>query len=104
MQVTKLVHRLGRNDVKLIGRDRFLLFMFLFAAIIASVLHFGLPWMNIYLAETGLLPMKGIAASLTVLYPMLVAFFALFDGTLLVGAVFGFVSPVLDKQSLLDGL
>jgi fluoroquinolone transport system permease protein len=96
MQITKLLYNLGSNDVKLIRRDSFLIFMFLFAAIIAAVLHYGLPWLNVYLAETGLLPMEGIATSLAELYPMLVAFFALFDGALLVGAVFGFV--LLDER------
>jgi len=41
MQMTQLAPKLGRNDVKLIGRDRFLVFMFLFAVIIAVVLRFS---------------------------------------------------------------
>ncbi|WP_406657510.1 hypothetical protein V7O62_02850 [Methanolobus sp. ZRKC2] len=96
MQVTKLIRSLGNNDFKLVGRDSFLLFMFLFAGIIAVVLHFGLPWLNIHLTETGLLPREGIATSLEDLYPLMVAFFALFNGALLVGAIFGFI--LLDEK------
>lgn len=96
MQVTKLVSNLASNDLKLIRRDSFLIFMFLFAAIIAVALHYFLPWLNVYLTGTGLLPREGVATSLAELYPMLVAFFALFEGALLVGAVFGFV--LLDEK------
>ncbi|MDK2830812.1 MAG: fluoroquinolone transport system permease protein [Methanolobus sp.] len=96
MQITKLVYNLGSNDVKLIRRDSFLIFMFFFAAIIAVVLHYVLPWLNIYLTEASLLPREGIATSLVELYPMLVAFFAFFNGSLLVGTVFGFV--LLDEK------
>ena len=56
MQMTQLIGKLGRSDVKLIGRDSFLIFMFLFAAIIAAVLRFGLPALNTYLAENGVMP------------------------------------------------
>lgn len=96
MSVTQLVARLGRNDAKLIGRDSFLIFMFLFAAIIATVLRFGLPWMNDYLAENGILPSETISISLSDVYPMFVAYLPLYTGALLVGTVFGFV--LLDEK------
>jgi len=96
MEMTQLIRRLGRNDVKLIGRDRFLLVMGVFALYIAVVLRFGLPWLNTYLAEHGVLPSDTIALSLADVYPMLVAFFALFEGALLVGGIFGFM--LLDEK------
>lgn len=91
MQTTQLIARLGRHDARLIGRDRFLLFMLLFVVYIAVILRYGLPWANAFLAEQGLLPGETMTISLSDLYPMLVAFFALFDGALLPGAVFGFM-------------
>lgn len=96
MQMTQLVGKLGRNDVKLIGRDSFLVFMFLFAAIIAVVLRLGLPALNSYLAENGVMPGETIPISLSDVYPMLVAYMALYTGALLVGTVFGFV--LLDEK------
>lgn len=96
MQMTQLVPKLGRNDVKLIGRDQFLVFMFLFAVIIAVVLRFSLPPLDRYLAETGVLPNAAFTMRLSDLYPMLVAFFALFEGALLVGSIFGFM--LLDEK------
>ena len=96
MQMTQLVPKLGRNDIRLIGRDSFLVFMFLFALAIALILRVGLPALNTYFAGHGVLPNATISTSLSDLYPMLVAFFALFDGALLVGAVFGFV--LLDEK------
>lgn len=97
MQMTQLVSKLGRNDVKLIGRDSFLLFMFAFALIIAVVLRFGLPWMSTYLAETGVLPSETFGiVSLSDLYPMVVAYMAIYTGSLLVGTIFGFV--LLDEK------
>jgi fluoroquinolone transport system permease protein len=96
MQMTQLIGKLGRSDVKLIGRDSFLIFMFLFAAIIATVLRFGLPALNTYLAENGVMPGETIPLSLADIYPMLVAFLAIYTGALLVGTVFGFV--LLDER------
>lgn len=96
MLMTQLVGKLGRNDAKLIGRDSFLIFMFLFAAVIAIVLRFGLPWMNSYLAEKGVLPGETISMSLSDIYPMFVAYLAFYTGALLVGTIFGFV--LLDEK------
>lgn len=92
----QLVRRVGPVDAKLIRRDSFLIFMFLFAAIIALVLRFTLPLANTMLAESGVMPSETFALSLADLYPMLVAFAALYTGALLVGTVFGFV--LLDEK------
>lgn len=96
MQMTDLISRLGRSDVKLIGRDRFLIFMFIFVVYIGVVLRFGLPWLNNYLADTGIMPGNTIPIRLSDTYPMLVAYLAIFTGATLVGMIFGFV--MLDEK------
>ena len=96
MLMTQLVAKLGRNDARLIGRDSFLIFMFAFVVIIATVLRYGLPWMNTYLAETAVMPGATIPISLADVYPMLVAYMGIYTSALLVGTVFGFV--LLDEK------
>ena len=91
MQLAQLIHTLGRNDVKLIGRDRFILFMIVFVFYIAVALRFGLPWANGYLAETGVLPSASVPLSLAAYYPLIVAYLVIFTGAMLAGSVFGFV-------------
>lgn len=96
MQMTHLVRKLGRNDLKLIGRDSFLLFMFSFVIVVAVAMRYALPVLNSYLAETGVLPSETISQSLADFYPLLVAFMAVFQGTLITGTIFGFA--LLDEK------
>lgn len=96
MQMTQLIGRLGRNDIKLIGRDSFMVFMFAFAIIIAAVGRFGFPWMSDYMIEKGVLNDTTFISSLTEIYPMMMAYLALFTGALLVGTIFGFM--LLDEK------
>ncbi len=96
MHMTQLVRKLGRNDVKLIGRDRFLLFMLAFVLYLAAALRFGLPWANTYLAEQGVLPSETVASTLADFYPMIVAWIVIFTGALLAGTIFGFM--LLDEK------
>lgn len=96
MQMLQLVRIFGRNDVKLISRDHFLVFMFVFVVIIAMALRFGLPWLDAHLAKSGVLPNDEIAKSLSDFYPMLMAFFVFFQGPLMAGAIFGF--SLLDEK------
>ncbi len=96
MQMSQLISKLGPSDLKLILRDRFLIFMFIFIVYIAVVLRFGLPWLNTYLIENGVMPGAVIPISLSEIYPMLVAYLAIYTGALLVGTVFGFV--MLDEK------
>ncbi|HSH04814.1 MAG TPA: hypothetical protein VLL52_20040 [Anaerolineae bacterium] len=91
MQMTQLVQKLGRTDVKLIGRDRFLLFLSGFMVYIALALRWGLPWVNEYLIENGVMPGERIDFTLATTYPMLVGYMSIFTGGLIVGTVFGFV-------------
>jgi fluoroquinolone transport system permease protein len=96
MLMTQLVRRLGRNDVKVIGRDSFLIFMFSFAVIIATVLRFGLPAFNEFLLENDILNETTFIASLNEIYPMIVAYMGIYTAALLVGTVFGFM--LLDEK------
>ena len=94
--MTELALKLGRSDARLIGRDRFLISLFAFVVLIAIVLRFGMPWLNTYLADNGVMPGKTIPMSLAGIYPMLVAYMAIYSGALMVGTVFGFV--LLDEK------
>jgi fluoroquinolone transport system permease protein len=96
MQVLQRVRKFGRNDVKLICRDHFLVFMFFFVVLIALVLRFGLPSLNNHLMNTGILPSEKLPKSLADYYPMLIAFFVVFQGPLIAGAIFGF--SLLDEK------
>ncbi len=96
MLMTQLISKLGRSDTKIIGRDRFLIFMFIFAVYIAAALRFLLPWADGYLAENGIMPGETIPFRFSDMDPMFVAFMALWTGALLVGTIFGFV--LLDER------
>ena len=96
MQITQLMIKLGRNDVKLIGRDSMLIGVILFLVLIAFLLRTGLPWLNVYLAEHAVLPSETIDKSLSDFYPLIMAFMALFGGATIVGFIFGFV--LLDEK------
>lgn len=96
MQTTQLLRNLGRNDIKIIRRDRFLIFMFLFAVIIALALRNILPALDAYMTENEVLKADTFIPSLSAIYPMLVAYMALYTGGLLVGTVFGFM--LLDEK------
>ncbi|MEM7032825.1 MAG: hypothetical protein AAF629_24970 [Chloroflexota bacterium] len=94
--MTELIGKLGRNDLRLIRRDNFLIFMFFFVLAIGVLLRFGLPWLNTYLAENQVLPNETVRSSLADFYPLLVAFMALFQGSLITGTIFGFM--LLDEK------
>ena len=96
MEMTTLVKNLGRNDVKLVGRDSFLLIMGSYMFIAALVLRFLLPWANGYLAEQELMPSETIARTLESVYPLIVTYFVHFLGAMLVGTMFGFM--LLDEK------
>ena len=96
MQTSRLAIHLMKNDVRLIRRDRTLISMVVFALLIAIILRILLPGMNSYLADRGVLPNNSIAMSLSDVFPMLVTFFALFNGAQMSGAIFGFL--LLDEK------
>lgn len=86
MRWTTSFRRLARNDTRLIGRDSFLLYLFVYIDLIAVVLRFALPYLNAHLAESGLLPFP-----LSDWYPMIAAYFFVFLGAGMAGMIFGFV-------------
>ena len=96
MRPTRFIRTFARNDLRLFGRDRFLLFMLLFVPALAVVLRFGLPWLNSYLAETGVLPSESVSRSLADFYPLIVSFLAVFEGALIAGTIIGFF--MLDEK------
>lgn len=96
MQMTHLLRKVGPVDVKLIRRDSFLIFVLLFAVIIAVVLRVLLPWADARLADTGVLPNARFPVRLAGFYPMIISYMTLYTGALLVGTIFGFV--LLDEK------
>lgn len=96
MQIFRLVGKVGPVDAKLIRRDSFLVFMFLFALSIAVILRFLLPLAERLLAENGVLPNASFPVTLAAFYPMIVAYMVLYTGALMVGTIFGFA--LLDEK------
>lgn len=96
MQMTQIIRTLGRSDARLIGRDRFPLFMFGFIVYIIVALRLLLPWADGYLAEKGILPNASFALSLADFFPMIVAYMAVFTGAMMVGTIVGFM--LLDEK------
>ncbi len=96
MQTFQLIRKFGRNDVKLITRDSFLVSMFFFVVLIALALRFGLPWLNGYLESRGVLPNQSDSRNLADFYPLVIAFMVIFQGPMIAGAIFGF--SLLDEK------
>lgn len=96
MQMTELIPKLGRNDVKLIGRDSFLILMGGYMIVTAVILRFGLPALDRTLVNNGIMPGETFPMRFAELYPMLVAYFAFFLGSVLTGVLFGFM--LLDEK------
>lgn len=96
MQMTQIIRTLGRSDAKLIGRDRFPLFMFGFIVYIIVALRLLLPWANTYLAENGILPNASFSRSLVDFYPIIIAYMAIYTGAMMVGTIVGFM--LLDEK------
>lgn len=86
MHLTTTLRRLGQNDVRLIGRDGFLVWILIYYLVIAVALRFGLPFLDANLAAAGAVPFR-----LADWYPMLVAYFLIFLGAAMTGMVYGFV-------------
>ncbi|MGB1253219.1 MAG: hypothetical protein ACPG8W_21585 [Candidatus Promineifilaceae bacterium] len=96
MEMTQLVRKLGRNDLKLIGRDSFLMMMFIFVIIIAIACRFALPALNDYFIANEILPNAAVNQSLADFYPLIIAFMVIFNGATITGAIFGF--SLLDEK------
>lgn len=96
MQFSVLAVKLARNDVRLIGRDSMLIGVFFLLILIAFILRYGLPWLNTYLAQRGILPSVDIDHSLSDYYPLIIAVLVMFNGATIIGFIFGFV--LLDEK------
>lgn len=96
MQMTQLVRNLGRNDVKLVRRDSFLAGMLVYILVIGIFLRFALPALDTYLIENGVLPNETMDIALHDVYPMIVAYMAVYIGAVLIGVIVGFM--LLDEK------
>lgn len=96
MQMTDLIRKVGRNDVKVIGRDSFMVMMLAYIFVMAVILRFLLPWMDNYLIENSILPNESFTDPLSAYFPMLVAYFTIYLGAVLIGVIFGFM--LLDEK------
>ena len=96
MEMIQLVRKFGRVDLKLIWRDRFLLMMFALVVVLALALRYAMPGLDAHLAETGVLPSENISLRLADVFPMIVAYMAIFQGGMLVGVIMGFM--LLDEK------
>ncbi len=86
----RLAQRLARIDSLVLGRDRLSVTMVVFVVVIALFLRFALPWLDQFLDTAGVLPNQSTANRLSDYYPALIACFAVFQGGLFSGAIFGF--------------
>lgn len=101
MKLIELVKKIGRNDLKLIGRDSFLIMTLTFILIISVVLRILLPELDVLLFEKGILPNESVHIRLADIYPMIVAYMALFSGSVIVGTIIGFlIIDEKDQQTL----
>jgi len=91
MYAPDLVRKLGRLDLKLVGRDRFLLAMFGLIVYLTLILRYGLPWLDAYLTSHGILPNAGFPYTVADLYPLIIGFAVLFQGRLIAGTITGFM-------------
>ncbi len=91
MRITMALRTLGRNDLRLIGRDSFLSGMIVFLLLVAVGLRFALPWLQERIAAS---PEFGF--DLAELYPMLISYVAMFLAAMLSGIITGFM--LLDER------
>ena len=96
MQMTQIVQKIAKNDVKIIGRDSFMLMMLAYILVVAFILRAGLPWLDTYLTDNGVLPTEAFDFPLNEVFPMLVAYLSIYVGAVLIGVIFGFM--LLDEK------
>lgn len=91
MLSTAHIKRLTQTDLKLIARDRFLLLMFSFMVIMALAVRFLLPALDQQLQANGIMPGPNFPDPLSAYFPLLIGYLIVFQGTLLAGAIYGFL-------------
>lgn len=90
------IGRLGRNDVRLILRDRMLLMLLSLVVLIGVAARYAFPAIDAALARNGVLPSATTALRFADLYPLFVAFIGLWQAALMPGTCFGFL--LLDEK------
>ncbi len=96
MSLLSTIPKFINNDKKLILRDNFSISM-LFAGIgLAIILKYLLPWADAVLIEKGYAPSDNIPFALHELYPMLIPFMVLYNGSMISGMMSGFL--MLDEK------
>ncbi len=83
--MSALLRALGRYDAKRIAQDKLVLTMFVMIIFISLVLRFLLPWLDDYVFTR-----RGVRA-VAHYYPVIVAYLVVFQGSLIVGTIFGFM-------------
>lgn len=96
MNLSRYIYVAGGNDAKLLRRDHFLIFMFVFGIIIAMALRYVLPWLDSYLFEAGVMPGDVTGLRFSDVYPMIIPYMTVYTGATLVGAIYGFM--LLDER------
>ena len=91
-----LLFTLLAHDARQIARQRLLAMLLALALLMGLAARFGLPFLDATLSERGVLPSAHTAMRLSDTYPLWVAFFGLWQASLLPGTVFGFV--LLDEK------
>lgn len=96
MALLQLISALGKNDARLIRRDSFLLLLFGIVIVMGIGVGYAMPWLDGVLIDKGILPNESIDLRLADVYPMLMAYFTLFQGATIAGTIFGFM--LLDEK------
>lgn len=96
MNISKYIYIAGANDARLFSRDHFLIFMFLFAIIIAVAMRYLLPWLDGYMAAARIMPGEYTEMNFSDIFPMIVPYMTVYTGATIVGAIYGFM--LLDER------
>jgi len=91
-----LLRTLGRNDLRLVLRDRMLAVLLAAAFGMGLGCRYALPAIDASLAASGVMPSFPGGMRFSETYPLFVAFIAFWQGALMPGTVFGFL--LLDEK------
>lgn len=91
MQLSHRLTTLGRNDVRLIGRDSFLSGLLMYVLVTAVFMRFALPWLHDAVAAN-----PDFTFKVSDFYPLIVGYIVLFLGAAMAGMMIGFV--LLDER------
>lgn len=90
MLSTHIIAKLGKSDIKLIRRDRFLISMFFLLIYLVCVIRFGLPALNEFIEQ------QDFSFTLREHYPMIIALATWLTGPSLIGIITAFL--LLDER------